>query len=75
MYRTNDVIVLAVEHSDFISVGLIAAILYKEDSCYFVVNKYNALRDGNFGYFETIGFVLNLAVFSWTLFLVLISIQ
>ena len=56
MYRTNDVIVLAVEHSDFISVGLIAAILYKEDSCYFVVNKYNALRDGNFGYFETIGF-------------------
>ena len=59
-YKTNDVVVLAVESSDSIVVGLVMAVLYKDDECFFVVHKYQALRNDSFCYFETVDFDENL---------------
>ena len=55
-YKTNDIIVLAVKSSDLIVVGLVMAVLYKNDECFFVVHKYEALRNVNFSYFESVDF-------------------
>ena len=57
MYKVDDIIVLKAVCTDFIEVGLIEKILYKEKNVYFVVYKYVAKRNENYNFFETLEFV------------------
>ena len=53
-YRNEDVIVLCVNNSQSLSVGLILGILIKDNQVLFLVNKYNADRNNNYGYYESV---------------------
>ena len=53
-YRNEDVIVLCVNNAKSLSVGLILGILIKDNEVLFLVNKYNADRNDEYGYFESV---------------------
>ena len=53
-YKVDDVIVLCVNNSLSISVGLIFGILIKDNKVLFLVNKYNADRNQDYGFYENV---------------------
>ena len=59
-YRNEDVIVIKSFNSNFLEVGLIQGILYKENNIYFLIYKYTAMRSLSLNYFETIDTDTNL---------------
>ena len=53
-YKVDDVIVLCVNNSLSIFVGLIFGILIKDNKVLFLVNKYNADRNQDYGFYENV---------------------
>ena len=55
-YKVEDVVVLKIHNSDFIEVGIVLQILIKKGEVFFIVNKYRAIRDEVFNFFETLNY-------------------
>ena len=55
-YKVEDVVVLKIHNSDFIEVGIVLQIIIKKVEVFFIVNKYRAIRDEVFNFFETVNY-------------------
>ena len=55
-YKVEDVVVLKIHNSDFIEVGIVLQIIIKKGEVFFIVNKYRAIRDEVFNFFETVNY-------------------
>ena len=55
-YKLEDIVVLKIHNSDFIEVGVILQILIKKGQVFFILNRYRAIRDMVFNYFETLNY-------------------
>ena len=53
-YKSEDVVILEAVNSNHVNVGVIQAAIYKQETLYFLVYKYEALRDVNLRYFVTV---------------------
>ena len=53
-YKSEDVIILEAKNNNEVNVGVIQAAIYKDETLYFLVYRYEALRDMKLRYFVTV---------------------
>ena len=62
-YRAEDVIVIDAINRDEVEVGVVQGIVYKDDTLYFLIFRYHAIRDYRHRYFVTVNTDLPLLSF------------